>query len=422
MASFDYITKNRGSTTTLFSEIDDDELLDLDETKISNIKQSRNLNNIDHYLHTNALNKNTLRNSYIESGKDRNLVSENSIPATYSDKSRNKFLKPIRFIETLRNYLGDIFEKRDIFVKDNDTKLSEFFKKLSSLDDEKVESIRTKKGISREFSDDLVIYYIFNILEKLQNVDNPSVNKENNIENIDKNKLKARIMVRFLYIVAFYGIKVLDIEEYKKLIEMHPTLEAEFTKFFEKNENVATNALDKRGDFIGLQCKTFVEENLCGKIQPKYSKRTNMYRLFSSMQRCIYDDGDNASKEMKNVLNDLGEKCEKNSETSIELSKKGETLCSLITRMKDCNFDEPLLKQVNAKDSEIAKDGENAENGETVVSDNVLSVINKEKDIFDEKRKNVFGQIPIKLPLSVDKQSNQQSNGGIKVPENLLNA
>lgn len=413
MASFDYITKNRGSTTTLFSEIDDDELLNLDETKINNIQESKNLNNIDHYLHTNALNKNTLRNSYIESGKDRNLVSENSIPATYSDKSRNKFLKPIRFIETLRNYLGDIFGERDIFVTDNDTKLSKFFEKLSSLDDEKVESIRTKKGISREFSDDLVIYYIFYILEKLQNIDKPSVNKEGNkIEEIDKNKRKARIMVRFLYIVAFYGLKVLDIEEYKKLIEMHPKLEAEFTNFFEKNENVTSEALGRKKYFIGLQCKTFVDENLCGKIQPKYSKRTNMYRLFSSMQRCIYDDGDNASKEMKNVLNDLGEKCEKNSKTSIELSKKGETLCSLITRMKYCNFDEPLLEP---------KDGKNAKDGEKVVSNYVVESV-KEKDIFDEKRENVFGQIPIKLPLSVDKQSNQRSNGGIKVPENLLNA
>ena len=311
MASFDYITKNRGSTKDLFEKIDQDENLNLNKPKVEIINEATNLNNIDHYLHTNALNKNTLRNSYVENGKNRNLVSENSIPATYSDKSKNKFLKPIRFIETLRNYLGDIFGDRDIFVGNADISLNNFFELLKSLDSK-------KKGISREFSDDLVIYYIFYILEKLRDITNETTQK------------KAEIMVRFLYIVAFYGVKVLAIDEYRQLVNMHDDLKNSFVNFF-KNKKAVTDALGRKNDFIGLQCKKFVDENLCGDVKSNYSKRTNMYRLFSSMQRCIYDDGTN--EETKKVLDNLGEKCSSDD----TLDKRGEKLCDVISRLRDCD-------------------------------------------------------------------------------------
>jgi hypothetical protein len=383
MATFDYITKNRGSTKLLFDKIDKDENLDLGETNIQSIKDARNLNNVNHYLHTNALNKNTLRNSYVNnnsSNKDLNLVSENSIPATYSDKSKNKFLKPIRFIETLRNYLGDVFEARDIFVGNSDTSLNTFFELLKSLDDEKEESLLKKKGISREFSDDLVIYYIFYILEKLQT---SSTNNEK----------KAEIMVRFLYIVAFYGVKVLAIDEYKQLVKMHDDLKQSFVYFFNKNKNAVTNALNKKNDFIGLQCKTFVDENLCGSVKSNYSKRTNMYRLFSSMQRCIYDDG--TSEEIQNVLNNLGDKCDPKTTsvtTSKELSKKEDTLCELINRMKDCKFDEPVIVSDTDNNAKV-----------------VESVVSNKQDDFNIRR-DVFGKIPIDIPINVETLSNGNKN------------
>lgn len=200
----------------------------------------------------------------------------------------NTFLDFDRFKYTFRDYLLDILDITDEKII---KAINQLIKAMPQNTENKINFSYDKKRY-RSISDDLLVYYIYHLIEEL-----------NKIDQMDQ-KEKATTVVKFIYVILFHGIDTMDESHYNDIINNHEKLEKAFTNYFTKNAQTITPGIAKEN--MQLTCKQFVDEYLCGNNSGlKYGKRTQMYRLLTGMQSCIY-----GNKEDVEVLMNTTRKCE----------------------------------------------------------------------------------------------------------------
>ena len=206
------------------------------------------------------------------------------------NKKANTFLDYDRFKYTFRDYLLDILDITD----DN------IIKAIDKLVDDMPSNTKDGNNFSynkkkyRSLSDDLLVYYIYYLIEKLEDVSGEMTPSK-----------KAFTVVKFIYVILFHGIDSMKESDYNDIIKNHEVLENAFTKYFDKKPTPKiTPGIPKEN--MQLTCKQFVDEYLCGNNSGlKYGKRTQMYRLLTGMQSCIYGD----PAEVEDLMN-KSRKCE----------------------------------------------------------------------------------------------------------------
>lgn len=202
------------------------------------------------------------------------------------NKKANTFLDYDRFKYTFRDYLLDILDITDKNIINVIDKLLNAMP--SNTEDGNNFSYNKKKY--RSLSDDLLVYYIYYLIDKLENVSDKMTPDQ-----------KAFTVVKFIYVILFHGIDSMKESDYNDIIKNHEELEKAFIGYFNKKPTAKiTPGIAKEN--MQLTCKQFVDEYLCGNNSGlKYGKRTQMYRLLTGMQSCIYGDPGEVEKLMNNT-------------------------------------------------------------------------------------------------------------------------
>lgn len=238
-----------------------------------------------------------------------NVLSINDKPNTFLDYDRFKY--------TFRDYLLDILGITDANIIGL---INNLIKKMPPIDTKRRNKIGKKNY--RGMSDDLIVYYIYYLIEKI-NEANP-ITPEG----------KSLIVMKFIYVILFHGIDSITVEEYDNILNNHDNLKTAFTDYF-RNNGELTPGIPK--DDMQLTCKQFVNEYLCGNNKGiKYGKRTQMYRLLTGMQSCIYDNFDNIEELMNKTRKCDGD----DKEVDVEPSNKINLYDYILSKRGCNNFDD----------------------------------------------------------------------------------
>lgn len=202
------------------------------------------------------------------------------------NKKANTFLDYDRFKYTFRDYLLDILDITDESII---KAIDQLVASMPSNSEDGNNFSNNKKNY-RSLSDDLLVYYIYYLIDKLENVNDNMTPAQ-----------KAFTVVKFIYVILFHGIDSMKESDYNKIINNHDKLEEAFTEYFDKKPTPKiTPGIPKEN--MQLTCKQFVDEYLCGNNSGlKYGKRTQMYRLLTGMQSCIYGDPNEIEVLMNNA-------------------------------------------------------------------------------------------------------------------------
>lgn len=254
----------------------------------------------------------------LQDGKQKKYYGEEPQKSTinllrYTTLPKNSFIYPNRFRSSLRDYLLDI-----LLINDKGNKIHEQIKKEIDVLTSNIPFKETYNNIET-YSDDYVIYFIYYALDKISEMNG-------------NNEKKAEVMVRIIYVIVFYGLSTIKEKELEDIKRNEASLKKAFETFF---GSVKHGEIENRKKSLQVNCDNFVKDVLCAKHN--YRPRTQMYRLLTGMQSCIYD-----GKEVDDILFKKNQ-CEHGDSPSPgprshpEFVDSSKSICDFLKELRNCD-------------------------------------------------------------------------------------